>query len=202
MRRPALLATAVFLTLSACGGTSGERQNPNVSENPGTDPGQSPGTPSQSPAPDDRQQLVGTYETTGSMTVTVDGTPKTSNVRETLVLTAAPAVQDLTVRIDSLDCELPGTMSGKQSFILHGKSCPLNPPPPGCTSSLEFSEGHGDKDSQGILSTYFKGQLVVRCGSQTGSRPLEISLSSASPGSQGHSPRSQARSLERSLQDP
>lgn len=155
MHHPAVCLTAVGFALSACGGLEPEETSGSTQ--------------------DLRQQLVGTYDVSGTLTLTVNGVSSSSPVNETLVLEPRSGSDALALALVSRGCGLDGKVSGARSFVLQGRSCTL-PPEDSCDLTLNFSGGSGGL-AQGNLQVSLQASLLKRCGQRTSATRFSLELS-------------------------
>lgn len=122
-----------------------------------------------------RQQLLGTYDATGSLTTITNGVSSSQPASETLVLQSGDSSEAVSLGLSALGCELRGKMLGESAFTLRGRSCTL-PPEDSCTSTLSITGGSGALKGES-LEVSLEAQRITRCGGPTTSRPITLRLS-------------------------
>jgi hypothetical protein len=147
------LATAVCLSLSACGGPEAEEE----------------------PLLDARQHLLGTYDVTGTLTTLTNGVPSSQPMSETLVLQSGTEREAVSLELSALGCTLRGKMLGEHAFTLQARTCEL-PPADACISTLRISGGSGGLKQEGLEVT-LEAQRITRCGGPTTALPITLKLS-------------------------
>lgn len=122
-----------------------------------------------------RQQLLGTYDVTGSLTTIAHGVSSSQPLSETLVLQSGDAAETVALELSALGCGLRGKMLGEQAFTLQGRTCAL-PPEDSCVSTLSISGGSGALKGESLEVT-LEAQRITRCGGPHTAQPITLRLS-------------------------
>lgn len=150
--RPTLVLSVCFL-VSACGGPTAE----------------------EDALLEARQQLLGTYDATGSLTTITNGVSSSQPMSETLVLQSGDAAEAVALELSDLGCALRGKMLGKHGFTLQGRTCALSPED-ACVSTLSITGGSGTLNGESLKVT-LEAQRITRCGGPYTSQPITLRLS-------------------------
>lgn len=162
MRLLPTLVPSVCLVLSACGGPEAE----------------------EDPLLNTRQQLLGTYDVTGTLTTITSGISSAQPASETLVLQSGASSEALSLVLSALGCGLQGKMLGERSFILQGRSCAL-PSDDACASTLRITGGSGALKGES-LEVSLEAQRITQCGGPATSLPITLTMSGPRRASSGN----------------
>ncbi|NVJ22421.1 hypothetical protein HUW62_14455 [Myxococcus sp. AM011] len=173
MLRSRVLMAVALLALSACGDSDSQSpEEPGHVEPPGDN------------QPDHRPNVAGTYDVTGTMSIVLNGQTDVSSILD-VVRIEAPARNPgrVQIHLGGMDCGagIRATMTGETTFSVNEGECPL-PPEAGCTSSFRINGGSGTHPMNGALQLGLRGQLEVRCGTQSASAPVSIDVSGSRTG--------------------
>lgn|GEM_PF-1895064 len=173
MQRSRVLMAVALLVLSACGeGVSESPEEPGHVEPPGGN------------QPDHRPNVVGTYEVTGTMGIVLNGQTDVTSIQDVVrIEAAARSPGRVQIHLGEMSCGdgIRATMTGETTFSVNEGTCPI-PAEPGCTARALFNGGSGSHPLNGALQLGLRGQLEVRCGTQSASAPLSIDVAGSRTG--------------------
>ena len=111
-----------------------------------------------------RRSIAGTYEVLGRLTVEIDGSEESRQVKDFLRLEPVGASPGLSLTIESLECGSEGQMTGETAFLIGAGMCSLAEDGP-CTFALNVEEGRGGWTSNAppTVQSLIQAQLVVSC---------------------------------------
>ncbi len=167
--RSRLLVAVLLSALAACGGDDDD-------EGDNDDDG---------PTQDHRSNMTGSYDVTGTMSLTLNGETDTGEVVDGLDIkndTTSSSKAALRLTVESLGCGPRATMSSERAFTVNATTCSLPASGNGCTNSMKFTQGNGSKPSGGALQASIKGQLVVQCGTASASADFAMEMSGTRTG--------------------
>lgn len=174
MLRSRVLLSVLLVALSACGTDEEEPREP------GNDESNNP----PDNGPDHRPNVAGSYDVVGTMGIRLNGQTDIAPIRDVIRIDAgAPRRSTVHVHVASMSCGagIRATMTGETAFTINEGTCPM-PPENGCTSTVRINAGSGTRTQNGPLQLGLRGNLEVRCGSQSGSAELSIDVSGSLTG--------------------
>lgn len=171
MTKTHVLVAVVLSALTACGGDESDE---------GGDT-----SPEPTVQPDHRKNVTGSYPVTGTMTLVINGESDVAQVQDTLSIAnsrVSSSKAALLLHIASLGCGPRAWMTGERTFDASETTCPLPAPQQGCTASLKYTQGSGQRDAGGTLQTSLAGKISVECGGPAVVGDVSLELSGSRTG--------------------
>ncbi|MFY2556308.1 hypothetical protein ACN469_01585 [Corallococcus terminator] len=147
MRMRMLLASAL-LVLGGCGDDDAE------------------GDGDQDTTTDHRSNVTGAYESTGTLSATLNGQTENGELEDTVRISAASGSKKaLSIRSESITCaqDLRATMTGENTFSISEGSCEVFVEQLNCTANLSVTSGRGSRATNGPLQLSLEGKFTVTC---------------------------------------
>lgn len=115
---------------------------------------------------DHRSNVTGAYESTGTLSATLNGETQTGEMDDTVRISEASGSKTaLSLRSESLTCnqDLRATMTGENTFSISEGSCSVFDEESNCTVDLSVTSGRGSREPNGPLQLTLQGTFTVRC---------------------------------------
>ncbi len=146
MMRMRMLLASALLVLGGCGDDDAE------------------GGGGEDNTTDHRSNVTGAYDSTGTLSATLNGQTQNGELEDTVRISAASGSKTaLTIRSESLTCDqdLRATMTGENTFSTSEGSCEVFVEESNCTATLSVTSGRGSRATNGPLQLTLEGKFTV-----------------------------------------
>ena len=148
MMRMRMLLASALLVLGGCGDDDAE------------------GDGSEDTTTDHRSNVTGAYDSTGTLSASLNGQTENVELEDTVRIAAASGSKTaLSIRSESVTCaqDLRATMTGENTFSVSEGSCEVFIEENNCTANLSVTSGRGSRATNGPLQLTLEGKFTLTC---------------------------------------